>query len=130
MSNNNYRLILGMLLLTGLYFDLSWLIYALIGIVLFEGLTNLRIPRLLSRLRYGRDDDPAEGTLGLQFRARIPFDAERAWRLVLGGMLILSYALYYDQAWFVVWFMGFAIFGAGLSGVCPLFVSLKALGFR
>ncbi len=129
MSNRLYRLIVGLILLTGLYFDLPGLIYALIAVVLFEGVTNLRIPALVSRIR-GTAGDPAEGTLGLPLHQRFNFDAERAWRLVLGSVLILVYVIFFDAVWYLAWFMGIAILGAGLSGVCPLFISLKWLGFR
>ncbi len=129
MSNRFYRLIVGFILLIGLYFDLAELIYALIAASLFEGLTNLRIPVLVSKLR-STTGDLTEGTLGLPFTQRFNFDAERAWRLLLGIVLILVYVIYFDTVWYLAWFMGFTILGAGLSGVCPLFLSLKWLGFR
>ena len=130
MSNRVYRLFVGLILLTGLYFDLPILIYGLIAVLLFEGITNLRIPLLASKIRYNNPGDMTEGMLGLQFKQRFNFDAERSWRLLLGSVLIVVYVIYFDQAWYLAWFMGFAIFGAGLSGVCPLFISLKWLGFR
>ena len=130
MSNRIYRLFVGLVLLVGLYFDLPWLIYALIIVVMFEGITNMRIPILVSRLRKGPAADLNEGTLYLPFKQRFSFEAERAWRLVLGIVLIFVYVLYYDVVWAFAWFMGFAIVGAGLSGVCPLFMTLKWLGFR
>jgi len=130
MSNRIYRLFVGLILLTGLYFDLPILIYGLIGVLLFEGITNLRIPLLVSKIRNNSPGDMTEGTLGLQFKQRFNFDAERSWRLLLGSVLIVVYVIYFDQVWYLTWFMGFAIFGAGLSGVCPLFISLKWLGFR
>ena len=34
------------------------------------------------------------------------------------------------QLWIVPWFIGFALFGAGLSGICPMVLGLKRLGFR
>ncbi|MEA1890749.1 MAG: DUF2892 domain-containing protein [Pseudomonadota bacterium] len=129
MSNRLYRLIAGLALLTGLYFDLPAVIYALIAVVLFEGITNLRIPVIISEMRNTAGDEN-EGTLGLSLHPRFNFDAERAWRLVLGSVLILVYVIFFDEVWYLAWFMGFAILGAGLSGVCPLFISLKYLGFR
>ena len=54
------------------------------------------------------------------------FEAERAWRFVVAGFLASFLAVFQEGAWF----MGFAIFGAGLSGVCPVLVSLKLMGFR
>lgn len=129
MSNRLYRLIVGLVLLTGLYFDLPGLIYTLIAIVLLEGITNLRVPVVISKSR-NVSVDAAEGTLGIAFQQRLNFDAERAWRLLLGSVLIVVYVIFFDEVWYLAWFMGFAIFGAGLSGVCPLFISLKWLGFR
>jgi len=129
MSNRFYRLIVGLVLLTGLYFDLPVLIYTLIVVVLFEGITNLRITQLVSKIS-GTPGNMAEGTLGLPFKQRFNFDAERAWRLLLGSVLVLVYVIFFDKVWYLAWFMGFAILGAGLSGVCPLFISFKWLGFR
>ena len=130
MSNRLYRLIVGLVLLFGLYLDLPVLIYGLIAVVLFEGITNLRVPTVISKIRFNTSGDINEGTLGLPFKQRFNFDAERAWRLVLGSVLIVVYVLFYDTVWPFAWFMAFAIVGAGLSGVCPLFISLKWLGFR
>ena len=106
------------------------LIYALIIVVLLEGITNLRIPVLISEMRFDNSGDSTEGTLGITFRERFGFDAERAWRLLLGSVLTIVYVFFYDEVWYLAWFMGFAILGAGLSGVCPLFISLKWAGFR
>jgi hypothetical protein len=130
MSNRLYRLFVGLILLIGLYFDLSGLIYALIIVVLLEGITNLRIPVLISEMRFNNSGDATEGTLGITFKERFGFDAERAWRLLLGSVLTVVYVFFYDEVWYLAWFMGFAILGAGLSGVCPLFISLKWAGFR
>lgn len=130
MSNRLYRLFVGLILLIGLYFDLPGLIYALIIVVLLEGITNLRIPVLISELRFDNSGDATEGTLGITFKQRFGFDAERAWRLLLGSVLTVVYVFFYDEVWYLAWFMGFAILGAGLSGVCPLFISLKWAGFR
>jgi hypothetical protein len=130
MSNRVYRLFVGLILLTGLYFDLSGLIYGLIAVLLFEGITNFRIPMLVSQIRYQNDGDASEGTLGLNFKQRFNFDAERSWRLLLGSVLIVVYVIFFEQVWYLAWFMGFAIFGAGLSGFCPLLITLKSLGFR
>ncbi len=128
MTDRLYRLLLGSALVFGLYFDLNMLLVGLILLALFEGLTNLRLPLLLNLLRapsatpVASHDHPTP--------ARIPFDAERAWRLMVAAALTLSLVIFPPQLWWFAWFMGFAIFGAGLSGVCPGLVSLRMLGFR
>jgi hypothetical protein len=127
MTNRMYRLLVGVVILTGLYFELPMVMYVLIGVVLFEGVTNLRLPIIIQKLS---GHATVEKPDGFQFKERFNFDAERAWRLILGGVLVVVYVLFYDKLWFIAWFMGFAILGAGLSGVCPLFISLKWAGFR
>lgn len=130
MSNRIYRLLFGATLLVALYFDLAAVLFGLILVALTEALTNLRIPRVLSRIRYGEEGDPAEGCLGINFTQRTTFEAERAWRLTVAAMLSISIFLFPEALWFFPWFMGFAILGAGVSGVCPMFLGLKWAGLK
>ena len=134
MSDRTYRLILGTLLLAFLYFDLHDLMLALISVLFIEGLTNLRVSRVISslRARTGRYSDPVT-YVSLQPRARMPrftFEAERAWRLTIGSVLLASYVLFPQQLWFLPWFVGFTVIGAGVSGICPALISLKLAGFK
>lgn len=130
MSNRNYRLVFGSALLVALYFDQHAVIFVLLAIAVFEALTNLRIPRMVSRYRFKSDGDPDEGSLGINFNTRTHFEAERGWRLAVAAMLTISLLLYPKALWFFPWFMGFAILGAGISGVCPVFLALKWAGLR
>jgi len=130
LSNRLYRMIFGAILLLALYFDATQVVYALVGLAAFEAITNLRIPLLVSRLRNGNDGDPDEGSLGIQFHTRTTFQAERAFRLSVAAILAISLFAYPDELWFFPWFMGFAILGAGVSGVCPMFLGLKWAGLR
>lgn len=128
MSDRTYRLILGALLLVALYFEIGNLMYFLIGVLFFEGITNLRIPILVSKLQ---SHASAESILAPNQQCRrFSFDAERAWRLIVGLILLVTYVLFYDMLWFFPWFMGFAIFGAGVSGVCPVLIAVKWAGGR
>jgi len=130
MSNRFYRLHFGAILLFSLYFDVNSMIYALIGLAIFEAVTNLRMPKLVSRKRFGNDGDPGEGCFGIRFTQRTAFEAERGWRLTVAAALGVSLFAYPDQLWFLPWFMGFAILGAGISGVCPMFLLLKGAGLK
>ena len=129
MSNRVYRLLFGLTLLLSLYFDLYSVLYALIGLAVFEGITNLRVPCVIARLR-SLECNPAEGSLGIAFEARTGFEAERGWRILVAACLGLSVHALPDTLWFFPWFMGFAITGAGISGVCPMFLALKWAGLR
>ncbi|MHB1941831.1 MAG: YgaP-like transmembrane domain [Acidiferrobacteraceae bacterium] len=134
MSVRAYRFMLGTLLLTFLYFNLTDLIFALIAIVLIEGATNLRIDQLINaalraiatRTPSTRNTTSDPVTSGYRFN----FEAERAWRLLVGLVLLLSYALLHNPLWFFPWFMGFGILGAGISGVCPMLIGIKWCGFK
>ncbi len=117
-------------MLVALYFDLRLLVYILIGLPVIEAVTNLRIPVLVSRLRKTDAPDPTEGTLGIAFRRRSNFEAERGWRVLVTGMLAVSVFIFPEPLWFFPWFMGLAILGAGISGVCPMFLALKWAGLR
>ncbi len=130
MSNRLYRLLFGTLLLIALYFDLQPLIYVLVGMAVFEAVTNLRIPLIVSRLRGVDSTNPAEGSLGITFKVRSNFEAERGWRLLVAAMLAVSVFAFPEILWFFPWFMGFAILGAGISGVCPMFLALKWAGLK
>jgi hypothetical protein len=77
MSNRIYSLFFGAVLVFTLYFDVTSLLYALIALASFEAVTNLRIPKLVSRKRHGSDGDPGEGCLGIQFTQRTDFESER-----------------------------------------------------
>ena len=132
MSERFFRLIVGALLLALLYFDASQVLPVLLALLIFEGITNFRIPILVNRLRANGEAhfaDSCDMTSDTP-KARFNFDAERAWRLVVAAMLAVTFYMFNDQLWFFPWFMGFAIFGAGLSGVCPVLMSLKLIGFR
>jgi len=130
MSNRLYRLLFGLLLLIALYFDAYPLIYTLVGVAVFEAVTNLRVPVIVSRLRGIDAPDVTEGSLGIAFHTRTEFEAERGWRLLVATMLALSVFVFPEPLWLFPWFMGFAILGAGISGVCPMFLALKWAGLK
>ena len=128
MTERSFRFILGISLLVLLYFHLDIGIYIYIGILLFEGLTNWRIPILASRLRYGAAYNPQD-----LVRAECPaitFDAERTLRLIVAGLLVVTFVLFKEQVWFFPWFIGFMLFMAGMTNICPMVMGLRWLGFR
>ena len=132
MNERAYRLIFGALLLISLSFDLNYVIYFLIGLSLFEGITNWRVPRLVTQLRAHKTGmvQPDASFTPVNAPFRFGFEAERVWRFVVAIVLLVTSVLFYEQLWFFPWFMGFAIFGAGASGICPMFMAIKWLGFK
>lgn len=128
MSERMYRFILGAALILLLYLQADQLVYVCIGILLFEGTTNWRLPLLVSRLRFGaafHSSDVLHPDC-----VRIPFDAERMLRLVVALLLISTFVLFPEQTWFFPWFIGFMLFMAGLTNICPMVMALRWLGFK
>ena len=121
---------IGSALLLTLYFELGGLVYVLAALVIFEAVTNLRIVRLLIKLTGAPVSGVCNAISPNAVRAsRFNFPAERAWQLSMGPILILSYA-FGNTLWFIPWFIGLAVMGAGLSGVCPWLIALRAIGFK
>ena len=124
MRERVYMFTVGVALLAALYFELPGLVYGLIGLMVFEGLTNLRAANLFMPAAAAAVPAPTGQS------ARFNFAAQRAWHLVMALVLSVSYVLFYDELWFFTWFVGFAVTGAGLSGVCPVLIFLRMAGFK
>ncbi len=126
MTERNFRLVVGAWLMAALLLNQPYAVYALMGIMLFEAVTNWRVPIVISRLRYGRDQAPqAPGDECL-----IPFEAERALRLIVVAFLVVATFGFPDLLWWMPWLVGFALIGAGLSGICPMVLALRWVGMR
>lgn len=132
MNDRIYIFLLGVVLLATLYLDMPWLVYGLITLLYFEGITNLRLAYLrtgthhkgvLALSRVGSSDMP-----GIPRRFNI--EAMRLWRILMATMLLLTFVLFPSNWWFMPWLLGFAMAGAGLSGLCPLLLSLRLIGYR
>ena len=131
MSERLFLFIVGAYILTGLYFEIDVMIYALSILLLLEGLTNIRLTTLSQSVM--SQTVPA-GITVFQTSQRINFDAFRAWRILvaimLGGSFLLLKEHDIEVVWFFPWFMGFAIMGAGASGVCPMILLIRWIGFK
>ncbi len=128
MTERVFRFILGAGLMLLLYLQDERLVYVYIAVLMFEGITNWRVPIVVSKLRYGgafrAQDVLSPGC------SRIAFDAERALRLIVAFLLTLTFVIFPEQAWFFPWFIGFMLFMAGLTNICPMVMGLRWFGFR
>jgi hypothetical protein len=128
MSERGYRLVMGLTLIILLFCEWHRAVLVYIAVMTFEGVTGQYLTILVSRLRYGREyrepgkDGPRSGW--------IPFDVERALRLIFAAVLFVSFVVMRNALWFVPWFLGFAFTIAGIAGVCPIAIALKKIGFR
>ncbi len=130
MSERVFHLLIGLIIVVALCFDLKPGIYGLIAWLAFEVVANQKLTTIVSRLRYGGRSIQSKSSTDGGCRQRLNFDAERALRLVLVLLLTLSYVLFYKQLWIVTWFVGFALVAAGISGICPMIMTLRKFGFR
>ena len=130
MTDRIYRTFLGLAMLVALYFELSILLYFLIGMMLLEGLTRFSVPRVIG-IAAGYFAVPAllYQPEPCRINYRFDFDGEIMWRMVVALMMLVTYS-FYEYVWFFPWFMGFTIFGAGVSGVCPVLIVLHWIGFK
>jgi len=128
MSERLFRFILGTTLILFLFMGWDRAVYGYICVVLFEGTTNWRIPILISRLRYGT---ASAWKAAPECRlTAIDFDAERVLCVVIAGFLIVSFVVFRDALWFFPWFVGFALVMAGISGICPMAMFIRKIGFK
>jgi len=131
MSERLFLFVVGACILSALYFELDILIYGLCLWLLFEGISNIRLTVLLQKLR---NKTISSGLTIFQTKQRFNFNAYRAWRIMvttfLGGSFVMINIYHFEILWFAPWFMGFAIMGAGVSGVCPMILLIRWLGFR
>lgn len=128
MTERSFRIILGVSLLLMLSLNFDQGIYVFIVLIAFEGITNLRIPLLAAKIRHGAAYNTNE--ILSPDCSRIPFDAERALRLLVAVLLVVTFIAYKEQAWFFPWFIGSMLLLAGITNICPMVMALRWVGFK
>lgn len=137
MTERMFRIFLGAGLFVLLYIsamnERTDLIQFYIGLLLFEGITNWRLPILLTRLR--SKTPPDKSTQESDFienpaHFSIPFEAERAMRLVVALILIVPLFLKTDIIWIVPWFVASMLLLSGVTNICPMVMFFRWLGFK
>lgn len=131
MSERFYLFLVGLYILCALYMEMDMMIYGLSVLLVFEGLTDLRLTTVLQKMRKITYET---GLVAFKTKLRFNFEGLRAWRILVAIVLTLSYVSLHqynvDFLWFFPWFMGFAIMGAGVSSMCPMLMALRWAGFR
>ena len=130
MSEKNFRIILGAWLILGLLINSPYVIYALVGLLLFEAVTNMRVPGLVARARFGKEITAKNEAENFNLNARTCFEAERGLRVIVAALIVGPMISATELLWLLPWFVGFALIGAGLSGICPMVLALRWLGMR
>lgn len=130
MSERIWRLILGILILSFLSLDLDFFLWGLIAWMFFEGITNIRITKIVSRIRYGINylDKMYQDVRCVHSPRSLNFEAERTLRFAMAGALLVTFVVY--PIWFFPWFVGLMLTSAGLTNICPMLMIFQWLGFK
>ena len=131
MSDRIYLFLVGLSVLTALYLESNLMIYVLVVILILEGVSGFTLPRISQKIRKIQLEP---GLLQYTKPPKFNFEAFRVMRLTLAVVILTSYLLVHEYnietLWFFPWFMGFAVLGAGVSGVCPVYLAIRWLGFK
>lgn len=99
--------------------------------MLVEVASKVTIPDITQKLRGVTLD---LGLLKLAKPPKFDFKATLIFRLIMGLVVLSSYAVVHEYnveaLWFFPWFISFAVLGAGASGVCPVYLAIRWLGFK
>lgn len=131
MSDRIYLFLVGLSVLTALYLESNLMIYVLVVILILEGVSGFTLPRISQKLRKIQLEP---GLLQYNKPPKFNFEAFRVVRLTLAVVILSCYLLVHEYnieiLWFFPWFIGFSVLGAGVSGVCPVYLAIRWLGFK
>ena len=134
MNERIFRLILGAMLFIALtlaaLLETQLPIYIVLGIISFEGITNWRVPIIVTRLRYGNDYRQYLDTPPLNNRILGKIEAERFLRFAVLVFVTMPYFIHINYIEFLPWFVATALVLAGVTNICPMVMSLKYIGMR
>jgi len=136
MTERTFRIFLGAGLFILLYISAlsgrTDLILYYIGLLVFEGITNWRFPKVLTTIRhkmsYNEKDRDNQNLLKETFN--FPFEAERATRLVIALMLVTPLIFSMDSLWIVPWFVASMLLLSGVTNICPMLMFFRWMGFK
>lgn len=134
MSERWFRLILGALLFIALtlsaLLETQLPLYLVLALITFEAITNLRVPKIVTRLRYGSHykeylDSPQRNN-----RILGTIEAERFLRVAVLVFVAMPYFLNIEYIEFMPWFVATALALAGVTNICPMVMFLRFIGMR
>ena len=134
MTERVFRMVLGGLLWLALilstYYEMLMPVYVVVGILLFEGVTNWRVPIIITRIKYGKNyreflEEPACSTQW--FGA---FESERMLRFIVAIAVLISLHFVTDLIWFIPWLLVGMLILAGITNICLMVMLLRWVGFR
>jgi len=129
MTERAYRLVVGISMLGFLFFQLDYAMWALLALMAIEGLTNWRIPILVSKALYPNDNIKVSENESQT--SSFNYEAERMLRWIVFTLVLLGTINYTEETlWFFPWFVGLMLLLAGITGICPMVMALRKFGLK
>lgn len=128
MSERTNRFALGFCLIGFLFLEWNYGVYAIIFALVFEAITNLRIAKLLPGVQFATNGINSETDSSRIFKYN--YEAERITRFTVATTICLGYIVYNELLWFLPYFVGLNLLLAGVTGLCPLVMFYKRIGFK
>lgn len=129
MTERAYRLLIGILIIAFLFFHFKYAIWALVILMCFEALTNLRVPIVASKILY--PNDVIKVTEGENQSSSVNYEAERMLRWISMFLILLGITSYTgDQLWYLPWLVGLMLLLSGITGICPMVMALRKIGLK
>ena len=140
MTERMWRLVLGVSIIVLLTFEQDRVLVLLIGWLYFEAISNIRLTKLISRMRLGADyiAEMEKQISTVKTDRKINFEAERMLRLAMATVLLIGILPYLlagsgdsgNPIWFIPWLVGLMLASAGLTNICPMWMVFQWLGFK
>lgn len=133
MSERQFRFIMGAtlwaILVYSAYYETMIPLFIFVGILLFEGITNLRIPRVFNRLLYGKSaPEPEESACSVKWFNKI--ESERVLRFIVSAFVLVPFYVLPEMIWFIPWFVASMLILAGITNICPMVMFMKWAGLK
>ena len=128
MTERAYRLVTGVSMILFLFFQWDYAMYALLVLLLFEAVTNWRVPIIFTRLRFPGGE--IKVTDGENIDCVVNYEAERMLRWIVFAFVGLGTVIYSSHLWFFPWFVGLMLVLAGVTGICPMVMFLRWVGLK
>ena len=133
MSERQFRFIMGvtlwLVLVYSAFYETMMPLFIFVSILLFEGITNLRLPGLINRLRYGKSfPDPEENACNVKWFNKI--ESERMLRFIVSIFVLVPFYVLPEIIWFMPWFVASMLILAGITNICPMVMFMKWAGLK
>ncbi len=128
MSERTSRFFFGFFLIIFLFLEWSPGVYAIVFILLIEGLTNIRLLRLLHYIKRNQQNSPSEQDENTEYKFN--YEAEQLFRFTVAFFILIGVMFFDGSLWILPWFVSLNLLLAGITGICPLVMFFRRLGFR